>query len=1029
MAPRAIQCAGFTSIPRPIVRSILAGCKYSKVLTKAYLAESMQALADKHTHVSLKTYFDDTTAMAKGSQAAVHDRLMECMVDFRKFVHKLRLKISPKSTVVTSSEKLTKAICDELHSLGWQIKADRVTRDLGITFGAGNKKTGKQLRVRNKNTKISRQRIHKIANMSRMARKLFQGSAYSAATWGHQGSGCPEHLLLKLEVDAAKATGITPQGWCRFTSLCVAYGPRGHPRARVIKDTLANWFQLVRIKTGQQDIDEIGVAWARVKDDILLEYNKREHEETSKRITDAARKVVGIMSNVILLLISLGWDPVAFNIWRHPQKDLWISGASEKSKSDNVVINAVVDSSNLIQLQRASKHYNGKGIQNGIDWATTLGYLNKFRKRGEIDRANAMETIISGACWPQARVAEIHPEVSPMCQYCFSEPEDALHFFWTCPRHSACEAEEVAESQDLIELAIEDGQDNPSKWYRGIMSSSDISIGSDMEPTDQSIYVLKSNNLPINTEPDSWPSGFYFGDASGGPYTAYPSLRRVGVGVAMYRESERQADFRLHYPLPGQVQTVPRGETHVVLLVTSMLEQGAVATQYTDNYPVYKIFNKGEKFALASANRDIWLQIFQNIRRKRLRLELKWFPSHLSESPEERAKRKSKVKNPIPVPEWVTEWHIRGNELADSLAAEAAQACQLDSEVTKPVVLAVERIAKIQRRLVYLITNVSHRVVHRKPKTSKVKQLSVREATADSLHAIFYQAGRLFCAECRQSVSTINRKVAEQWAGTACIKITGAKLQEYDTVHIGRQATHHTHVLAYHRLVLYCTECGSYATHKHLIKLAKQCEPPTLHGKHCLEAFRLDKCPPGLGSWPAGGGAICKIGPAKTGHTKMHAKSMVPRQVASSSQSVARIDAPAKVDVDSSIDPKVHSPKPSPPPLQFNLRELLELEECGERVKWPSGYDAVVASAYIADYELAKNIGMLYTRETETVIEESTPTRMIHAPIIMEAESSEPGPLPQVSGSHRDNTIRIISTPNTRPKRRCISLKEYNDRK
>ncbi len=53
---------------------------------------------------------------------------------------------------------------------------------------------------------------------------------------------------------------------------------------------------------------------------------------------------------------------------------------------------------------------------------------------------------------------------------------------------------------------------------------------------------------------------------------------------------------------------------------------------------------------------------------------------------------------------------------------------------------------------------------------------------------------------------------------------------------------------------------------------------------------------------------------------------------------------------------------PSPPPLQFNLRELLELEESGERVKWPSGYDAVVASAYIADHELAKNIGMLYKR-------------------------------------------------------------------
>ena len=140
-APRAIQCAGFTSLPRPIVRSILPGCRYSEVLTKVYLADSMHLLSHRHPEVSLKTYFDDTTAMARGSHADVHNRLMECMVDFKKLVRKLKLKISPKSTVVTSSEKLTKAICDELNRLGWQIRADRVTRDLGITFGAGNRKT------------------------------------------------------------------------------------------------------------------------------------------------------------------------------------------------------------------------------------------------------------------------------------------------------------------------------------------------------------------------------------------------------------------------------------------------------------------------------------------------------------------------------------------------------------------------------------------------------------------------------------------------------------------------------------------------------------------------------------------------------------------------------------------------------------------------------------------------------------------------------------------------------------------------
>ena len=129
--------------------------------------------------------------------------------------------------------------------------------------------------------------------------------------------------------------------------------------------------------------------------------------------------------------------------------------------------------------------------------------------------------------------------------------------------------------------------------------------------------------------------------------------------------------------------------------------------------------------------------IFSNIRSKSLRLELKWFPSHLGESPEERAKRKKKVKKTMPIPEWVTQWHIRGNEAADALAAEAAAAYQLSSEIAKPVLAAVDLVSKIQRRLVYLVCNVTHRTIPRKPKVNKPRQLSLREATVGSRHTFF----------------------------------------------------------------------------------------------------------------------------------------------------------------------------------------------------------------------------------------------------------------------------------------------------
>ena len=97
-------------------------------------------------------------------------------------------------------------------------------------------------------------------------------------------------------------------------------------------------------------------------------------------------------------------------------------------------------------------------------------------------------------------------------------------------------------------------------------------------------------------------------------------------------------------------------------------------------------------------------------------------------------------------------------------------------------------------------------------------------------------------------------------------------------------------------------------------------------------------------------------------------------------------------------------------------------------MQWPPGFDAAIATTYIADYEAAKNIARLYTK-VESQIEESEPIPVVQAPLTLVAEPSEPGPLPLVSGNRRVSPRRNIPTLNVRPKRRCISLKEYQDRK
>ena len=74
----------------------------------------------------------------------------------------------------------------------------------------------------------------------------------------------------------------------------------------------------------------------------------------------------------------------------------------------------------------------------------------------------------------------------------------------------------------------------------------------------------------------SWPSGWYYVDASGGKYSSIPLLRRCGVGVAFLHEfpcidflqdPDDALAFGISAPLPGVVQTVQRAELYAILIV------------------------------------------------------------------------------------------------------------------------------------------------------------------------------------------------------------------------------------------------------------------------------------------------------------------------------------------------------------------------------------------------------------------------------------------------------------------------------
>ena len=70
--------------------------------------------------------------------------------------------------------------------------------------------------------------IVSLAEISRCARKLFSGSCFPAAAWGHQASGIDAKQVEEIKIMGAQCTGL-PGGRCRYITNCICNGPRAHP--------------------------------------------------------------------------------------------------------------------------------------------------------------------------------------------------------------------------------------------------------------------------------------------------------------------------------------------------------------------------------------------------------------------------------------------------------------------------------------------------------------------------------------------------------------------------------------------------------------------------------------------------------------------------------------------------------------------------------------------------------------------------------------------------------------------------------
>jgi hypothetical protein len=163
-------------------------------------------------------------------------------------------------------------------------------------------------------------------------------------------------MMEDMEREALSCAGL-PQSRCRFSALVVCFGPLGTPYARVIRDLCSSWCSM--LNNTDTSIPDIRSSWIKAK--MLFD-----------RVGYSFTRVHGIMSNVLVMLWQAGWNPIAFNVWIDSEGDQW--ELKPGSTVSHIVAAAITRSHYSLESQRASLHYNGKGMHGGVDWISHLVY-------------------------------------------------------------------------------------------------------------------------------------------------------------------------------------------------------------------------------------------------------------------------------------------------------------------------------------------------------------------------------------------------------------------------------------------------------------------------------------------------------------------------------------------------------------------------------------------------------------------------------------------------------------------------------
>ena len=165
-----------------------------------------------------------------------------------------------------------------------------------------------------------------------------------------------------------------------------------------------------------------------------------------------------------------------------------------------------------------------------------------MRRKGQYLEAGCLTSVAAATTWPMQRKLELGLVTDATCPRCKAAVETQEHRVWDC----TCNVDDPIfdSTKGLCRKARLKGRIWPGFWQRGILPREWMPEVPRLEDRGYWTFGDWDPRQAPAFDPagqDTWT--VLFGDASGGPYTMTPPLRRVAGAVIQLRGLE---DLRLH---------------------------------------------------------------------------------------------------------------------------------------------------------------------------------------------------------------------------------------------------------------------------------------------------------------------------------------------------------------------------------------------------------------------------------------------------------------------------------------------------